>query len=373
MIKVREIEDKDLFPLAEFLPNGFPSQKKEFWPPLFELWWTLNPAYTSDIPRGWILEKDKSIVGFVGNIPVKFLVGGVARIAAASNSWYVDPSVRGIFSFILFNQYLKQTSPSLFLFKGEEDKHIMNILSRYKFEEHILPTFQKEYVFILDKKKVKTILKTFILNNKMPKFSRLWEYTKRTGLLLGAYVFQKPIISVNNSLKETYISSVCTSCDDTFVKIWEKAQNPCDVSLSRDAKTLNWLYFSSARTYKRVVIQCHRVDDKTLAGYMVFDLIQKKPSDTGRMQLVDMCIKDNDHQVLASLTSFAVQQGKQHNAAVLIIWANSPKTETYFQSKITLRRILRHYRYVRFSATSDIKPDRYNSGNVCLPMIYPPQ
>ena len=76
MIKVREVEDKDLIPLAEFLPKGFPYTTKEFWSPLFELWWTLNPAYTTEIPRGWILEKDRSIVGFIGNIPVRFLVGG---------------------------------------------------------------------------------------------------------------------------------------------------------------------------------------------------------------------------------------------------------------------------------------------------------
>ena len=121
MIKVREVEDKDLIPLSEFLPTGFPYTTKEFWPPLFELWWTLNPAYTPEIPRGWVLEKDRSIVGFIGNIPVRFLVGDTVKIAYRSNSWYVDPSVRGIFSFILFNEFLKQKNASLFLFKGEDN------------------------------------------------------------------------------------------------------------------------------------------------------------------------------------------------------------------------------------------------------------
>jgi len=372
MLTVREVEDKDIIPLAEFLPKGFPYTTKDFWLPLFDLWWTSNPAYTDQFPRGWILENDTSIVGFLGNIPIKMLICGVERIAAASNSWYVDPSVRGIFSLKLLNEFIRQKSASILLFK-KDDASLMKILQNYKFEEYILPMNQKEYVYILDKKKVGFIYLDFLLKYRIPKLSELSEIYKKFGFLFFLYLYQKPVIRGVGLEEEIYISSLCTSCDDTFYNLWKPKLNFCDATLSRDTKTLNWLYFSSARQYKRMVIQCHRTLDKTLAGYMVFDLILTEGSEVGSMQLVDMCIKDNDHQVLASLTSFAVQQGKQHNAAVLIIWANSPKTETYFQSKITLRRILRHYRYVRFSATSDIKPDRYNSGNVCLPMIYPPQ
>ena len=87
MLTVREVENKDLLPLAEFLPRGFPYTTKDFWPPLFELWWTTNPAYRDQFPRGWILENETSIVGFIGNIPVHFMVHGVVQTAALSNSW----------------------------------------------------------------------------------------------------------------------------------------------------------------------------------------------------------------------------------------------------------------------------------------------
>ena len=373
MIKVREVEDTDLTPLAEFLPKGFPYTIKEFWPPLFELWWTLNPAYTPETPKGWILEKDQSIVGFIGNIPVRFQVGSTVRIAASSNSWYVDPSVRGIFSFILFNAYLKQKSASLFLFKGEDNQHIMNILSKYKFKEQILPVSQTEYVYIIDKKKVNSIVKTYLLNNQLPKLSQLWEYTRRAGFLLSAYVYQKSVTTRGDPHEETYTSSLCTSCDDAFSDLWEPDLNPSDTTLSRDLKTLNWLYFSSARLYKRVVIQCHRSHNNTLAGYMVFDIIQKKTTDIGSMHLMDICIEKNNPQVLASLISYAIEFGKRCNAALLIIWANSPETETYLRNTITMRRTSKHYRYVRLSEAPDMKSSRDNYDTVCLPMIYPPQ
>jgi len=372
-MKVREVEDRDLIPLAEFLPLGFPYTTKEFWLSLFEWWWTLNPAFTDQLPKGWVLEKNRSIVGFIGNIPVKFLVRGTVRTAVASNSWYVDPSARGIFSFILLNKFLNQKDASLFLFKGEDKKHIMKILSKYNFEEHILPKSQKEFVYIIDKKRIISVFLTFLTNNRLPKLSHLWEYSKRLGFLLFAFLRQKPVIGGGGPVEEIYISSICTSCDDAFFRIWEQSLNDCDTSMSRDVKTLNWLYFSSARSYKRIVVQCHRSRDKTLAGYMVFDLKWNKTFHVGSMQLLDMCIENNSSSVLASLTSFAIELGKQNNDALLILWANSPEIERYFRSTISMRRTVQHYRYIRFSDTPEINSDRDTYGNVCLPLIYPPQ
>ncbi len=373
MLTVREVENKDISPLAEFLPKGFPYTTKEFWLPLFEFWWTSNPAYTDQFPRGWVLVKDTSIVGFIGNIPVKFLIRGEVRIAAASNSWYVDPSVRGLFSLRLFNEYLKQKSVSLFLFKRGEDKQVLKILSKYKFEEYILPKSQKEYVYIINKRKVMFIFLDFLLKYRIPKLSELLELYKRAGFLLFTYLYQKSVVQGCVLHGDTYTSSLCTSCDDSFSKIWEPYLNLCEVALSRDTKTLNWLYFSSAKSNKRVVIQCHQSQDKTLAGYMVFEFQRMKPSGEGIMNLMDMCIKNNDPQVLASLTSFALEIGKQNMAALLVVWANSQETETYFSRTFTIRMNAKHYRYFRFSEPHEMNLDRDNYSEVCLPMIFPPQ
>ena len=373
MMKIREVEDKDLIHLAEFLPKGFPYTTKEFWLPLFKLWWSSNPAYTDQFPRGWILENGSSIYGFIGNIPVKFLIRGQVKIAAACNSWYVDPKSQGIFSFTLFNEYLKQKDAFLFLFKGEYNENIMKILSKYKFEEYILPKSQKEYVYIIDKKNVNSIFKTFLVNNQIPQLSQLLEYYKRIGFLLLAYLHQKPIICGGDPPMETYVSSLCTSCDDSFSHLWAQSLNTCDATLSRDLKTLNWLYFSSARIHKRLVIQCRRSRNNTLAGYMVFDIIQKATLENESIQLVDMCIEKNETQVLESLISFAIEQGKQNNASLLILWATNPEIEKFFQSKIPMRRTARHYRYIRFRDAPGMQSDSGVYDNVCLPMIYPPQ
>jgi hypothetical protein len=364
MIKVREVEDRDILPLAEFLPSGFPYTTKEFWLSLFEFWWTSNPAYSDFMPRGWILEKDCSIAGFIGSIPVRFLVHGEVKIASASNSWYADPSVRGINSLLLFNEYLKQKNVALFLFKEEDDEPLMNILSRYKFEQFVLPASRKEYVYIIDKKKVNCVVFTFIFNNNIPKMSLIKEYFRRLGFIFFAYLYQRPMIP-----EARYTCSLCTSCDDSFLRLWEKSLGPYNITLSHDTETLNWLYFSSGRPNKRLVIQCHRSHDNTLAGYMVFDVIQKSPN-MNNLRLMDMCVDKNDPGVLESLTSFAIQTGKQHNAALLILWADSPEADNFFRSTVTMRKDAQYPRYLRFSDITERNPE---NDRVYLTMIYPPQ
>jgi len=372
MLTVREVENRDLLPLSEFLPRGFPYTTKEFWLPLFELWWTSNPAYTDQFPRGWILENETSIVGFIGNIPVHFLLSGVVRTAALSNSWYVDPSVRGIFSIRLFNEFMKQKSTALLLFK-KDDESLMGLLHNYKFSEFILPWNQKEYVCVIDRKKIQFIFLEFLLKSKIPQLTEYPALFKKAGSLLSAYLFQKPVLRKNDVTNHEYISSLCTVCDETFSKLWEQNLKSCDGFMSRDAQTLNWLYFSSARLYKRVVIQCHRSLDKTLAGYMVFDITRIQPSDGGIMKLVDICIKNTDPRVLASLTSYAIGEGKHHNCALLIVWADNQETENYFRSTFTMSMPGKYYRYIKFSDPHVINSDGDNHYNVCLPMIYPPQ
>ena len=187
MIKLREVEDKDLVPVATFLARefpfslekGFPYTTKEFWLGYFELWWEKNPAYSDHFPRGWILEKDTTVVGFIGNIPVKFLICGEIHIAASANAWYENPSVRGVYSLKLFSEFLKQKSPALFLFKIGDESFI-SFLARYGFKHYILPAFQKEYVFIINKRKIRYIFSRLLLNIIKPaNLSEVLEIYKR--------------------------------------------------------------------------------------------------------------------------------------------------------------------------------------------------
>jgi hypothetical protein len=343
MITLREVTEKDLNSLADYLTRQPPFKQttKELWECRFEMWWTSNPAFTSQFPRGWILENETSFVGFIGNVPVKFLVCGEERTAVAAVTWYVNPSVRGVSSIRLLNEFLNQKNAALFLFNTDAP-NTMKIVHKTGFKEYILPRFQTKYLSILDKKEVGFILKEFRIIKRPT-----WGVIKRIGCLLREYVCQKRVIG-GDTLKEEYTTSLCTSCDDSFLKIWEASRKSGDVTMSRDIKTLNWIYFSSIKCRERIVIQCRRTRDNSLAGYMVFDIIRKKPSETGIMKLMDVCVDRNDPRVTTSILQYAAGTGKKNNVSILELWADNQETEIYLKKNFTLRKTYQHHNFIKF-------------------------
>jgi len=227
MVTVREVEDNDIIPLAESLPkwgNHFSGTTKEIWLQRFEIWWNLNPAFSSDIPRGWILENERRIVGFIGNVPVKFLIRGEERIAVAAVDWFVESSIRGIFSIKLFNEYMNQKSAYLFLFNTLDEK-IIGILNKYKFKKYCLPLIQTEYFYILKREKVTFISIMFLNIGKIHDLYELLRFFTRLRMLICSYIYQKPVIQFDDLPGNKYRSSVCTYCDDSFSRIWKSYQD----------------------------------------------------------------------------------------------------------------------------------------------------
>lgn len=371
MVAVKEVTEKDLTRLADYLPTQPPffQTTKETWERRFEIWWASNPAFTSQIPMGWILEKETSIVGFIGNVPVKFFMCGQEKTAVAAVTWYVNPSERGLSSIRLLNEFLKQKNVSLFLFNTDK-KDLMKLLYKNKFKKYILPMFQTKYFFVLNKYKIVFILIKLGIIQRFGNFTSLWKMLKQIGFFVCGYVYQKPLPRLRPQQEKEYTVSLCTSCDASFSKIWESTIHRCDVTFSRDVKTLNWIYFSSIKPSQRVVIQCRRMQDNSLAGYMVFDIQRSNPSDTGVMKLMDMCIERNDLSIIHLLLQFAIETGIQNTVAILELWALDDGTERYLDSNLAIKRASQHHNFFRFS---DTLQDQSDSLIICPSLIAPPR
>src|ERR1700685_118306 len=79
--------------------HGFASRGFEEWASL----WIGNSLY-NDLPEwpiGWLMEdKNKTIVGYLGNIPLPYVFRGRQIVAATSRAWVVDSGFRS-YSFSL--------------------------------------------------------------------------------------------------------------------------------------------------------------------------------------------------------------------------------------------------------------------------------
>jgi hypothetical protein len=376
MITLRAIESKDIVSLAEILPGRFNNTTREAWLQRFENWWTLNPAFASGFPRGWILEQDGKIVGFIGNIPVKFFIQGEMKIAAASASWYVDPSVRGVTSIRLFREYLNQGNVDLFLFKNDSTKNLLKVVVKYGFKKYSCQSQPSEYLYFISRiqclrrKNLFFILSKYFRRgdtNTVPGFS---EFLRKTGTFTRSYLFKMPLKKIRDLSDRMYTTTLCTSCDDSFTRLWDPYLKSFNVTMSRDKATLNWLYFIAGRRYNRKVIQCHRSSDNTLAGYMVFDFISWNVSGGGAMKLMDMCLLNHDPQILASLISFAIEVGKQNNAPLLLLWADSPESDIFLRERFMIKWPAEYFSYFRFSEELTRNSDALT---IYPCMIHPPR
>lgn len=375
MVTLRQVEPDDYELLAETLPAGFPNTTREIWLQRFENWWTLNPAITSEFPRGWVLEERGNISGFIGNIPVKYVIRGETITAAASASWYVEPSLRGIASIRLFREYLSQSNVDLFLFYNNK-KDLLKAVFKQGFREYPAHPHPMEYLFIIDrrhvihKKSLIYLLRNYFLPEKADNANALPELLKKLGSFTYSYILEMSSKKIRNSPAGPYTSSLCTECDESFTRLWDPIMESFDVALSRDTPTLNWLYFIAGRRYDRKVIQCRKSTDNALAGYMVFDYLPWNASGGGAMQLVDMCVPTNDRQVLASLISRAIDVGRQNNAPILLLWSNNPDLDESLRMRSAVKWPAGIYSLFKFSRTLEKESSEFTV-NSCR--INPPR
>lgn len=78
--------------------------------------WTGNPIYNCipDWPIGWIVEAENEIVGYLGNIPLKYDYAGRNLVGAASYGLAVDPNYRN-YSLPLIGRFYRQSQAELLL------------------------------------------------------------------------------------------------------------------------------------------------------------------------------------------------------------------------------------------------------------------
>lgn len=336
-IVLRTVEDKDLGKLPEFLSEGFPDSPIGLWKSRFAMWWEENPFMNISIPKGWILEKDGSeIVGFLGNIPLKYRINGKIGNAVASSSWYVRPEFQGIWGVRLMYAFLKQADADLFL-NTTPMENVEKTIKKLGFSSLELPFNYKEFWHIIDYNKVFDLL-----TNKLGKSHKfLIPFLKIISLKLKIFSHLERGYKKKQGNKighNDYVCSVCTHCDDSFTKLWEKNANENATTLNRDAATLNWLYFADAVRKKRHVIKCTKMPGDKLVGYMAYDLNFYPERDLKILKLKDVYLPEINASIIYAFLSFSLDLAKKLKASGLRLWATNPAMEKTLKKKMKIRR-----------------------------------
>jgi hypothetical protein len=359
-IRIRPVEEKDIDRLPDFLSEGFPGDPPDLWKPRFEMWWDKNPFMNLVIPKGWVLEKDRSlIVGFMGNIPLKYQINGKVGNAAASSSWYVRPEFQGIWSVQLMNAFLKQENIQMFL-STTPVGNVERILQRFGFTPLELPFNRAEYWHIIDYDKV---------------FLLMTDKLSKTHKILSPFLkFMSFKLKVLSRLKRNYKRGLkykqnhgdyecflCTNCDDSFSNLWDKTRKSNTTTLNRDAQALNWLYFSDAVKEKRFVIKCIRKPGNDLAGYIAYDLNYYSDIDIKILKLKDAYLPEINEPIIFSLLAFSFGLAKELDVSGLRLWAIDQKMERLLKKKVKFRRKFFLPYYYKLEKSLGLKVERRES------------
>ena len=132
-VQVFPVIPEDYPRLSAFLSESDEQPRGEnFWQARLNHWWDRNPAFQNPSPRGWTLQENGSLVGFIGMIPTFFQMEGVETTVFNVTTWRVLPACRKHSMKLLF-ELLKAAGRSL-LFDTTPDAKIREVLKRFGFE-----------------------------------------------------------------------------------------------------------------------------------------------------------------------------------------------------------------------------------------------
>jgi hypothetical protein len=298
------------------------------------------------MPIGWALKDQQSgIVGFMGSIPVKFLVNGKKDIAVAASSWYVKPSFRGVHSLSFLLAFQRQPTPGLFL-STTPTIIVANILRQLDFASLEFPFQRREYWLVLRVEE--------ILNRLLRRYLKSERFHPLLNLATIPFkaVWRSFYLPKNRRLgrhqNKHYICSLTTSCDDSFTELWEKAKAEETSTLYRDAQTLNWLLSAGHTEGSRLLIRCEDARKHELKGYMLIDLDLPDGSSFPTMHLKDLFLPSLEEEALLSMIAYAMRLAKERKVSLLKLWAANPETDRLLRKHIRLQKTIEYPYFYKF-------------------------
>ena len=184
------------------------------------------------------------------------------------------------------------------------------------------------------------------------------------------YVFQSALTIINffykifdrieedNNRKNVEIRAI-ESFDDRIDDFWKKISRDYTIIVIRDKRYLNWRYFKKPNV-KHTVLLAEKNGE--IFGYIILRSRDEKNSRVG--YIVDIFASLDDHIVIQSLISKAIEHFIKENADLIKCWVlkNSSSARLF-------RKILRFNGFVHFFARSQPLITRLNSSKLSRTLV----
>ncbi len=313
-VTLREATLSDSIPASQLLSGlGLkfprdPDDIRRYW----EWLWVENPASKQGLPKapiGWVMESEGVLVGFFGNIPMRYHWGGQTLFVAVASSWGVAKPFR-VHTNELARKYFSQNAADLLL--GTTAGYLVGrIFARFD----MAPMPQREYDEVL----------YWVLDSE--EFVRAAFRRRHTHRLLaeaGALVAAPALAAAIRlqgrrlgrrvaGLDPEVIS--LADIDDEFDDLWRRKTGESRLYAYRQAADLRWHFTRHNVAGTLTVIRCRRAG--LLNGYLA--MVREEVTTVGlrRAKIVDLFVDKDDPAVIEALLFRAADVAEEQNCHVL--------------------------------------------------------
>ena len=319
MTRVREVEYDDLDAVGNITSTiGWDRPTLQDWKWL----WEENPALRgANVRRGWVLEDDNNIVGFVGNIAQAYQFGERRLIAAAAGKLVVMPAFRGS-SLLLMLAHAKQQGVELLL-NTTAAPHVSKISEFLKFRRIPQADYNRSYYWVLSprsfaysalRKKRWPVVAAPVLELGL----RVEEFVRRRRQMVGAC----PL-----TIRRVTPSSIGVEFDG----LWSRkvAEGPRLLGV-RDRQTLRWHFRDRGGPKAPFLVSAY--DDTCLAGYVAVVHQDAPDVSLSRARVADVFVAGDDPQVIRALVRAACVEARKDGAAMLEVVGFPPHIHSVLHS-----------------------------------------
>lgn len=342
MAEIRTVNPSDYGAIAEFLDKFLGlSYSPSSWLRRMNHWWDANPAFSLQLERGWWLEHEGRVVGFLGVIPRLVDTPDGIGISSNTTTWWVLPEHRKL-SLGLFTRSLSQ--PAVAFINTTPADSVVTVLKRLKFDPFPGETERRnESLLIIDHRRVVAEA----LSRHSPRITRF--------AVSGAAAFLAPMARIGlgggrniHQGNGTLTSKVLAKADEQFDRLWESRPTKGTFTAVRTSEVVNWSV-SGNPNFARTLIGCWHAG--TLVGFAVLN--RRVHPGLTILECSDIYFAEEDSHVVTSLVAAAGDYARSIRADLVVFrHFNKFLADTFRSIGLVRRRTPGGREYVRLATTS---------------------
>jgi hypothetical protein len=324
------------------LRNGLAVKGREEWEHL----WRNNPVYQqhSGWPIGWVVEHHQEIVGFLGNIPLKYHFKGCEVLASALHAFALDSSHRGL-GLVLLDRLIT-SAPEVEYFVGSTaNANSSKVLDRLGIGRMPVGDWENSSFWI-------TNYDGFVSSALSRKG---WPGALSHLASPALKVYDKA--AKNPWPHQRLALARQTSFGKPFDRFWHELleARPDSFLADRSSETLNW-HFKNWLDQGRAVVVTHEVNSRILA-YAIFQRQDYDEIGLQRMRLVDYQALPEAGDALTSILAWGLNECQSRRIHMLEVFGFRPQKQQIIDRLAPHRRKLTSWTYFHKIASSTLQEE----------------